>query len=105
MKNPPDFITYLGGLIAKAAKLVYQDPYGKTIKVRIQKLADLNKVNAKPENIRKLAECGVENAVLIGSDELGVPILLDCGTLKTYLLDPESVGQEYLKHQITITHD
>ncbi len=105
MKNKPDLISYLGELIAKAASLVYLDPYGKSVRVRIQKLADLNQVNAKPENVRKLAECGVENAVLIGSDERGTPILLDCGTLKTYLLDPEAAGKDYLKHPITITHD
>ena len=48
---------------------------------------------------------GVDVLSICGSDEHGVPILLDCETLKTYLLDPASSAQDYLKFSITIAYN
>ena len=73
--------------------------------VLVQPLAKLDKLNADPIYKGKLADCGVQNAVVIGCDEKGVPIVLDCKDLKTYLLDPASSGKDCIKHCIQILYN
>ena len=42
---------------------------------------------------------------MIGADEAGIPILISCQTLKTYLLDPAMPASgSYLKNEIKIIH-
>ncbi len=104
MRKQNDFVTYLGELISHGKDLHYKNEYGAAVKVIVQPLAKLDKLNADPINIKKLADCGVQHAVVIGCDEHGAPILLDCDSLKTYLLDPASTGKEYIKHSIIIAY-
>jgi hypothetical protein len=42
--------------------------------------------------------------LVIGSNEAGVPLIIACQTLKTYLLDPEMKNPgSYLKNEIVIS--
>jgi hypothetical protein len=103
MKPPHDFMSFLTRLIAHGRGLCYKDRYGAVTAVMIQPLLKLDKVNADPATVQKLADCGVTDAIVIGSDARGVPILLALATLKTYLLDPgRSDPGAYLKDEITI---
>jgi hypothetical protein len=53
--------------------------------------------------VKKLSDLGAQDAIVIGNDEHGVPILLNTKTVKVYLLDP-AVTQpgEYIKNEIKI---
>ncbi len=104
MTNNPKLIPFLATLMQHAKDLQYQNRYGAVMKVRIQPLAMLDKVNADPANIAKLRDVGAQDALVIGADETGIPILIACATLKTYLLDPaQTAPGSYLKNPITIT--
>ena len=105
MTNNPKLIPYLAELIQHAKTLQYQNRYGVVVKVRIQPLAALDKLNADAANISKMRESGVQDALVIGADETGIPIIISCQTLKTYLLDPALTAPgSYLKNAIVITH-
>jgi len=102
MKNP-DFISFLSDLIAHGKDLQYKNRYGSLIAVKIQPLMKLDKVNSDPATVKKLTDLGVQDAIVIGNDENGIPVLLNTKTLKTYLLDPGITQPgEYLKNEISI---
>lgn len=104
MKQHPRLIPHIADLIAHAGGLSYQDHHANAVMVRIQPLAMIEKINADPATARKLGEGGVVDALVIGNDEFGVPILLSCESLKTYLFDAEDEPGSYLKHEIVIRH-
>jgi hypothetical protein len=102
MKSP-DFISFLSDLIAHGKDLQYKNRYGALVAVKIQPLMKLDKVNSDPATVKKLSDLGVEDAIVIGNDENGIPIILATKTLKTYLLDPGiTQSGEYLKNEISI---
>ncbi len=102
MKNL-DLISFLSDLIAHGKDLQYKNRYGAFIAIKIQPLIKLDKVNSDPATVKKLADLGVQDAIVIGNDENSVPILLNTKTLKTYLLDPGITQPgEYLKNEISI---
>ena len=106
MSMNPQLIPYLAGLIRHAKTLHYQDRYGTEVKVVIQPLAQLDKLNSDPASLAKLAELGVKDALVIGSNSAGIPILIACQTLKTYLLDPAMTAPgSYLKNEVKILID
>ena len=102
MKKPTDFVSFLTNLVSHGKSLHYKDKYGAVVKLAIQPIAKLDKLNSDPKNAKVLSECGIKQAAVIGSDEHGVPVLLDCESLKTYLLDPASTGPDCIKNAITI---
>jgi hypothetical protein len=105
MVTNPKLIPYLAGLIGHARTLQYQNRYGALVKVHIQPLAQLDRLNADAPTVAKMREAGAADALVIGADEAGIPILISCQTLKTYLLDPAmpSAGS-YLKNEIRLIH-
>jgi len=105
MTTNPKLIPYLAELIQHAKTLQYKNRYGALVKVQIQPLAQLNKLNADAATVAKMRESGAEDALVIGADEAGIPILISCQTLKTYLLDPAMPAPgSYLKNEIKIIH-
>jgi hypothetical protein len=101
----PKLIPYLADLIAHAKTLQYKNRYGALVPVRIQPLAQLDKLNADAATVAKMRASGAQDALVIGADETGVPILISCETLKTYLLDPAMPESgSYLKNEIKIVH-
>jgi hypothetical protein len=105
MITNPQLIPHIADLIRHAKTLQYQDRYGTVVKVVIQPLAQLDKLNSDPASLAKMAELGVKEALVIGSNEAGIPIVIACQTLKTYLLDPGMTAPgSYLKNEIKITH-
>jgi hypothetical protein len=101
----PKLIPYLAELIKHAKTLQYKNRYGALMKVNIQPLAQLDKLNGDAGTVAKMRESGVEDALVIGADEAGIPILISCQTLKTYLLDPAMPESgSYLKNEIKIVH-
>ncbi len=105
MSTNPQLIPHIAELIRHAKTLQYQDRYGTVVKVVIQPLAQLDKLNSDPASLAKMAALGVKDALVIGSDAAGIPILIACQTLKTYLLDPGMTAPgSYLKNEIKITH-
>lgn len=101
----PKLIPYLADLIAHAKTLEYKNRYGALVKVRIQPLAQLDKLNADAATVAKMRASGAQDALVIGADETGIPILISCETLKTYLLDPAMPESgSYLKNEIKIIH-
>ena len=106
MLNNPKLIPYLAELIEHGKSLQYKDRYGSLIKVIVQPLAKLDKLNADAANIAKMSALGAKESLIIGSNEAGVPIIIACQTLKTYLLDPGSTDPgSHLKNEIVITHE
>jgi hypothetical protein len=102
MKNP-DFIAFLSDLIAHGKDLQYKDRYGNLVAVKLQPLLKLDKVNSNTATVKKLSDLGAQDAIVIGNDEHGVPILLNTKTVKVYLLDPAVTQQgEYIKNEIKI---
>jgi hypothetical protein len=105
MTTNPKLIPYLAELIQHAKTLEYKNRYGALVKVRIQPLAQLDKLNSDAGTLAKMRESGVLDALVIGADEAGIPILISTQTLKTYLLDPAMPESgSYLKNEIKITH-
>ena len=105
MFDNPKLIPYLAELIKHAKTLQYKNRYGALVKVNIQPLAQLNMLNSDAATLAKMHESGAEDALVIGADEAGIPILIACQTLKTYLLDPAMPESgSYLKNEIKITH-
>ncbi len=105
MTNNPKLIPYLAELIQHAKTLQYKNRYGTLVQVRIQPLAMLDKLNADAANVAKMREAGAKDALVIGADEAGMPILISCQTLKTYLLDPSMTAPgSYLKNEIKLIH-
>lgn len=103
MTNNDKLIPHLAKLISQAKDLHYTDRYGAQVQVRIQPLVKIEKMNADAATISKLDDYGVSDALVIGNDAAGTPILLDCATLKTYLLDPGMTAPgQYLKNEIAI---
>lgn len=105
MTNNPKLIPYLAELIEHGKSLQYKDRYGSLIKVNVQPLAQLNKLNSDAATLAKMTELGVKDALVIGNNEAGIPLIIACQTLKTYLLDPTMTNPgSYLKNEIVITH-
>lgn len=105
MTTNPKLIPYLAELLQHAKTLEYKNRYGALVKVNIQPLAQLDKLNADPGTVAKMRASGAEDALVIGADEAGIPILISCQTLKTYLLDPAMPESgSYLKNEIKITY-
>jgi hypothetical protein len=105
MTTNPKLIPLLAELIQHAKTLQYKNRYGTLVKVHIQPLAQLDKLNADTGTLAKMRESGAQDALVIGADEAGIPILISCLTLKTYLLDPAMpTPGSYLKNEITISH-
>ena len=76
------------------------------IDVKIQTLANIEKANNDKTNIKKMMEGAVANALVIGNDEFGVPIVMSRETLKTYLFETtDIVPGDYLKNEITIVYE
>ena len=104
MINNPKLIPYLAELIEHGKTLHYKDRYGSLLKVNIQPLAQLNKMNSDAATLAKMSALGVKDALVIGSNEAGIPLIIACQTLKTYLLDPEMTNPgSYLKNEIVIS--
>ena len=105
MFNNPKLIPYLAQLIEHGKSLKYKDRYGSVIKVMVQPLAKLDKLNSDAANVAKMSALGAKESLVIGSNEAGIPIIISCQTLKTYLLDPASTYPgSHLKNEIAITH-
>lgn len=103
MTNNDKLIPHLAKLMSQAKGLHYKDRYGAQVQVRIQPLVKIEKMNADAATLRTLEACGVTDALVIGNDAAGIPILLACATLKTYLLDPGMSGPgQYLKNEISL---
>lgn len=101
----PKLIPYLADLIQHAKTLEYKNRYGALVKVHIQPLAQLDKLNSDAATLAKMSASGAQDALVIGADETGIPILISCQTLKTYLLDPAMPeAGSYLKNEIKIIH-
>lgn len=101
----PKLIPFLAELLQHAKTLQYKNRYGTLVKVNIQPLAQLDKLNADPGTVAKMRASGAEDALVIGADETGIPILISSQTLKTYLLDPAMPeAGSYLKNEIKIIH-
>ena len=103
MMNNPKLIPYLAKLIENGKMLHYKDRYGSLVKVNVQPLAQLDKMNSDAATIAKMSELGVKDALVIGNNEAGIPLIISYQTLKTYLLDPEMANPgSYLKNEIVI---
>ncbi len=101
-----NLVLHIANLIGHSKDLYYKDHYGAKVRVVIQPLARIERVNADKTNQKKLADAGAGNAMVIGNDELGVPVIISCETLKAYLLDSDSLDPgEYLKHEITMVYE
>jgi hypothetical protein len=105
MADNPRLIPYIAELIQHGKTLQYKNRYGAQEPVTIQPLAALDKLNSDSANLAKMRDLGVHDALVIGADAAGIPILIACQTLKTYLLDPDlTTSGSYLKNEIVLTH-
>jgi hypothetical protein len=69
MTTNPKLIPYLAELIQHAKTLQYKNRYGALLKVNIQPLAQLDKLNADAGTRTKMQESGAQDALVIGADE------------------------------------